>query len=304
MEFEVFEKTGVIDYLLLLHDIFGWCDKNNILRGPGRGSAAGSFALYLIGLTSVNPFDHNLNFTRFLSEARAKPKYIDGVMYADGKTMADFDGDISFLGRPKVIERLEKDFAGKTCKISTTQYLTGKMALKDTLKSYLGYHESEAKLVSGLVEAVFGKVESLDKAYSNHAELKKWADANPEGWRVAKSLEGLIRTSGIHASGMLISYYPIEEVMPTQLSDSDELVSAYDMDVALTAFVKADLLGLRTLDVIEECCKTAGFDHKKIDINDPAIYEYLQKNDNYYGLFQIEEGANQECRQESKTQKY
>lgn len=290
MEFEVFEKTGVIDYLLLLKDIFGWCDDFNVMRGPGRGSAAGSFSLYLIGLTNVNPFEHNLNFTRFLSEARAKPKWIDGVMHVDGKTMADFDGDISFLGRPSVIKRLEKDYAGKTCKISTLQYLTGKMALKDTCKIYLRYNETEAKFISDNIEVLFGKVKSLSDSYEGNPELKKWADSNPRAFSIAKMLEGLIRTSGIHASGMIISYYDILDVMPIQLSDSNEIVSAYDMNTALTIFVKVDLLGLRTLDVIEECCKQAMFSHKDIDINNPVIYNYFASTDNYLGLFQIESG--------------
>lgn len=290
MEFEVFEKTGVIDYLLLLKDIFGWCDSNNVLRGPGRGSAAGSFSLYLLGLTSVNPFEHSLNFTRFLSEARAKPKWVDGIMHVDGKAMADFDGDISFLGRPKVIERLERDYAGKTCKISTLQYLTSKMALKDTCKIFLRYSETDAKFISDNIEVVFGKVKSLASSYESSSELKKWVDCNKRAFEIAQMLEGLIRTSGIHASGMIVSYYDILDVMPMQLSDSDEIVSAYDMETALTVFVKVDLLGLRTLDIIEECCKQANFDHRKIDINDPVIYNYLASSDLYLGLFQIESG--------------
>lgn len=297
MEFEVFEKTGVIDYLLLLKDIFGWCDNNGVMRGPGRGSAAGSFSLYLIGLTNVNPFDHKLNFTRFLSEARAKPKYIDGIMYADGKTMADFDGDVSFLGRPKAIKRLEQDYAGKTCKIATLQYLTSKMALKDTLKIYLGYNESDAKAVSDNVESVFGRVEPLSETYNRSAEFRKWADEHPKAYKIALSLEGLVRTSGIHASGMLVSYYDILDVMPIQLSSSGEIVSAYDMNTALTVFVKADLLGLRTLDVVEEAIKainisnpTLNFSTDSIDINDQVIYDYLANCDRYQGLFQIESG--------------
>ncbi len=319
MEFAVFEKTGVIDYLLLLADIFLWCDKvgvpggpaEKIMRGTARGSAAGSFALYLIGLTKINPFRHDLNFTRFLSEARAKPKWIDGIMYCDGKTMADFDGDISFLGRPKVIERLERDYAGKTCKISTLQYLTGKMALKDTLKIYCRYTETDAKMVSDLVEAKFGKVRSLHETYHGNGkpkddpdyyagsdEFRKWADANPKAFKIAMGIEGLIRTSGIHASGMLISYYPILDLMPMQLSDSGEIVSAYPMDIALQVFVKADLLGLRTLDIVEACVKEINetfkpsppLDIDDVDIDDPAIYQYYTDSSRYLGLFQIEAG--------------
>ena len=292
MEFSVFEKTGVVDYLLLLRDIFGWCDKpeNNIIRGPGRGSASGSLALYLIGLTYINPLNHNLNFTRFLSEARAKPHYIDGVMYLDGKTMADFDGDISFLGRNKVIKRLEKDYHGKVCKIATSQYLTGKMALKDTLKSGFSYHDSDARTVTDLIESIFGKVKSLKDAYDSTPAFRDWADKNPEPFKIAQKIEGLYRTKGIHASGVLISFAPVETMMPMELSDSEEIVSGYDMDSALTMFVKGDLLGLRTLDVIEEASKVAGIDYKKINIHDQSIYDFFQRENQFYGLFQVEDG--------------
>jgi DNA polymerase III alpha subunit len=290
MEFGVFDKTGVIDYLLLLRDIFGWCDQNKIARGPGRGSACGSLALYLVGLTKVNPLDHNLNFTRFLSEARAKPHYIDGVMYLDGKTMADFDGDISFLGRDKVIKRLENDYSGKTCKIATSQYLTGKMALKDTLKSGFGYHDSDARAITDMIESVYGKVKSLTEAYNSSPSFKAWADKNPKIFKTAKKLEGLYRTKGIHASGVLISFAEINTMMPMELSDSNEIVSGYDMDSALTMFVKGDLLGLRTLDVIEEAAKVAGINSDKIDIHDKSIYDFFQNKTQFYGLFQIEDG--------------
>jgi DNA polymerase-3 subunit alpha len=291
-EFAVFEKTGVVDYLLLLRDIFGWCDKpeNDIPRGSGRGSAAGSLSLYLIGLTKVNPLDHKLSFARFLSQARAKPHYIDGIMYLDGKTMADFDGDISFLGRDKVIKRLEKDYHGKVCKIATSQYLTGKMALKDTLKSGFSYHDSDARTVTDLIESVFGKVKSLKDAYDSTPAFRDWADKNPNPFKIAQKIEGLYRTKGIHASGVLISYAPVDTMMPMELSDSEEIVSGYDMDTALTMFVKGDLLGLRTLDVVEEAAKVAGVEVDDIDINDPSIYNFFQTETQFYGLFQIEDG--------------
>lgn len=200
MEFGVFEKTGTIDYILLLMDVFLWCDKNSIIRGPARGSAAASFALYCTNLTHVNPLDYDLNFTRFLSEARVKPKIIDGIQYADGKSMCDFDGDIEYFGREKCIKRLEQDYEGKTCKILTLQYLTGKMALKDTVKSYLEYSESQALEIGSEIEVLFGKVDSVQKTYEKSKKFKEWANENPKAFEIAKKIEGLLRTSGIHAS--------------------------------------------------------------------------------------------------------
>jgi DNA polymerase III subunit alpha len=297
MEFDVFEKTGTTDYILLLVDVFGWCDKNGIARSPARGSAGSSFSLYCLGLIEINALEDNLNFPRFLSEARAKCKVIDGVKYLDGKSMADFDGDIDQFRREEVIKRLERDYAGKVCKISTAQYLTGKMALKDVLKIYKNYSEGAAKEVSDNIEVVFGKVKSLEESYKAGKAFRVWVDENKDCYNIARKLEGLYRTSGIHASGILVSYYDMGEYMPRELSATKEVVSGYSMDHALPICCKVDILGLRTVSFIKEACEIAGISKNDIDENDPAIYDFLEREDNYYGLFQIEEGATKEaCR--------
>lgn len=293
-EFLVFKKTNTIDYILFLMDIFLWCDKNNIPRGPGRGSAAGSLTLYILGLTSVNPLDYNLSFTRFLNEARAKTHIKDGVTYVDGKSFADFDGDISFLKRSDVIRRIEKDYPSKTCKILTLQYLTGKMALKDTVKSYLEYSEDQALEITSEIETLFGKVDSLSKTYEKKKKFKEWVDKNKETYDIARKLEGLLRTTGQHASGVLAGYYNLNEIIPMEAAASDEIVSGYDMEVALTISLKADLLGLRTLDLLQLCSEFTGINYKDIDINSKEVYDYFQRSTDFYGLFQIEEGATKE----------
>jgi DNA polymerase-3 subunit alpha len=296
MEFGVFEKTGTIDYILLLMDVFLWCDKNNILRGPARGSAAASFALYCTNLTHVNPLDFDLNFTRFLSEARVKPKIIDGIQYADGKTMCDFDGDIEYFGREKCIKRLEQDYEGKTCKILTLQYLTGKMALKDTVKSYLDYNETQALEIGSEIEILFGKVDPLSKTYEKSKRFKEWAGNNNEAFTIAQKIEGLLRTSGIHASGMLISYHKVNDILPMELSATGEIVSGYDMSDVLQISVKCDVLGLKTLTQIELCCNALGIKPEEINIHDKSIYDYyVQPHKAFFGLFQIEDGSTKEA---------
>ena len=293
-EFDVFDKTGTIDYILLLMKIFLWCDANNIVRGPARGSAGGSYALYLLDLIYINPLTHSLNFTRFLNEARAKPKYIDGILYVDGKTFADFDGDISNIGRGRLVENIEKEFHGKTCKILTIQYLTGKTALKDTIKSYLEYSEQDSLEITNNIESLFGKVDSLSKTLEKSKAIQKWIeeeDRNKEAFSIAKGIEGLIRGVGQHASGVFLSYFPVEDIVPTELSSKEnEIVSGYDMEVVLTLGLKADVLGLKTLDYIKTTADLVGIDFKKIDVNHQSIYDYFASNHLYYGLFQIEDG--------------
>lgn len=299
-EFEVFVKTGTIDYILLLMDIFLWCDDQDIPRGPGRGSAAGSFTFFILGLTNVNPLEHDLNFTRFLNEARAKTHYVDDILHVDGKSFADFDGDVSFARRGEIIRRIEKDYAGKTCKILTLQYLTSKIALKETVKSFLEYSETEALNVTDKIESVFGKVDSLDKTTAKSKFFKEWSEANAEAFSIAKQIESLFRTAGQHASGVLVSYYPLNDIIPMELAATDEVVSGYDMEVCLSISLKADVLGLRSLDVMKIASDLSGIKYHDINIYDESIYKYLQASGLFYGLFQVEEGLTKQVVQKVK----
>lgn len=293
MEFDVFVKTGVIDYILLLLNIFGWCDKNDIPRGVARGSAAGSFALFCLDLIRINALDHGLHFTRFLNEARVKPKTIDGVLYVDGSKTADFDGDISYLHRSRVLQHIDDEYRGRTAKISTVQYLTGKMAVKEALKSYLEYSEEEAREVTNNIEALFGKVQTISEAYEKSPKFKEFADENPKVIAIARKMEGLINAFGVHASGILISHSDIQQLIPLELSSNDKslsIVSGYAMEHALTVIAKIDALGLRTADLIDLVCKKVGIKSGDINVNDPSIYAFYEKSSDFYGLFQIEDG--------------
>src|SRR6478609_808796 len=84
MELEVFKELGFVDYVLLIWDIINFCHENDIPVGPGRGSAAGSLVLYLIGITNIDPIKNGLYFERFVSKSRAKRTVVDGITYLDG----------------------------------------------------------------------------------------------------------------------------------------------------------------------------------------------------------------------------
>lgn len=296
-EFEVFEKTGTHDYFLLLWDINRWCDQQGILRGVGRGSSGGSLAMFCLGITDINPLQYNLSFARFLSEARMKPKVIDGVIYVDGKTAPDVDSDYEYVRRPEVLKYIEDKYQGRTCKISTRLQLTGKTALKDALKAYLEYDETEAKRVTDLIESQYGAVESLEQALEKRKELREWVDEAPRhrtAFDIARAIEGLNVAKGQHPSGVFMSYAPLDGTMPLELSKTKDIVTAYDMNVAATLGLKGDYLGLRTLDIVRETCKHAGIKPSDINVNHSSIYEYLCKSDLYGGLFQISDGLSKQ----------
>lgn len=298
MEFSVFERTGIIDYILLVWDFLAWCDKNAIPRGPGRGSVNGSLACFCCDIVQVNPLRHNLNFTRFISEARARPKTIDGILYAVGKNLCDIDCDISYSQRTKLLDYIEGKYPGRTAKISNRIELTGKTALKDVLKVRFGYSDEEAMSVTGHIEAIFGKVESLEEAYERHKDFAAWVEAEPEhkrAFELAKQIAGAPVAHGVHASGVYIGYYPIDGHVPIELSKKGETVTSYEMTTIADIGAKVDFLGLKTVDVIDETCKLVGIKVGDIDVNDPSIYAFLGSSSLYYGLFQIEDGLTKEA---------
>lgn len=296
-EVAVLEKTGTIDYILLFWDLIRWCNQQGIPVGPGRGSVCGSMICFLLGITRINSLRYSLNFTRFLSEARVKPKVIDGVVYADGRAMCDIDVDFSISRRHEVKAYLDSKYPNRTAKISNITALSGKTALKEVLKTYLEWTDEDAKKVSDLIEVHFGKADKLADVLDKSKEYRTWVEADPshrDAHERALALEGLVTHKGVHASGLFLSFAPLDETLPVEISVDDEgeehLTTSYDMDTVAEIGVKADLLGLKTLDVIEETCRLVGIKSDDINVDHPSIYDFLGKSRLYYGGFQIETG--------------
>ena len=119
-ELETFEELGFTDYILLNWDILSYCHENDIPTGAGRGSAAGSLVLYLLGVTDIDPIPHGLFFERFVSKSRAKTvKDSRGKEFLVGSLLPDVDTDISYEKRQRVIEYIEEKHKGRTAKILT-----------------------------------------------------------------------------------------------------------------------------------------------------------------------------------------
>ena len=123
-ELDTLKDLGFIDYVLLVWDVINFCKKNDIPTGLGRGSAAGSIVLYLIGVTKIDSVKYGLYFERFVSKIRAKKQVVDGITYLDGSLMCDVDLDICYYNRQRVLQYLEEKFEGKTSKILTLNTLS------------------------------------------------------------------------------------------------------------------------------------------------------------------------------------
>jgi DNA polymerase-3 subunit alpha len=291
-ELKVINTGGFVDYIILIFDIIRFCKENNIPKGQARGSCAGCLILYLIGVTDVDSIKHDLYFERFLSEARIKKIEVGGEIFLDGSLVPDVDLDICRDNRARVVEYLLNKYKGKSCKLSTFATLTGKILIKECGKIVGEYSEQQMNEISALIPTLFGKVKTLDEAQEESEDFKAFCQNNPEVYRTAKKLSGLIKNKGSHASGYLISYYPTEKYIPLELGTDDEIVSAYDMNDASKVAIKVDLLGLDGVTLMSNICKRIGVDLYDLNYNDPSIYKACEDLITPYGLFQISGDCN------------
>ncbi len=291
-ELSLFEELGFIDYVLLNWDILNFCHENQIPTGPGRGSAAGSLVLYLIGVTKVDPIEYELYFERFVSKSRARKIVVNSQLFLDGSLLADVDNDIAYERRQEVIKFIEDKYKGKTCKILTLNTLSSKLCIKECGKIVGEMPESSVNEISDLIPKKFGKVGSLKASCEESEKFKEWAVENKKIFEIALKIEGLIKNTGVHPSGIAISHYQLEDIMPLQTTGDGDLVSGYDMNNVASLCVKFDILGLRTLSVIQDVCKQIGLDILSVDLKSQDIYQNLQNLIAPQGLFQIEADTN------------
>jgi len=292
MELEILDELGFVDYILLNWDIMDYCKRSCIPTGAGRGSAAGSLVLFLLGVTNIDPIKYELFFERFVSKSRAKKIKHNGEVFLDGSLLADIDNDISYDRRAEVIKYIEDKYEGKTSKILTLNTLSSKLCMKECGKIVEELSEMEVNQISDTIPKHFGKVAKLDVAYDESESFKSFADKHKKSYKIAKKLEGLIKNTGVHPSGISISYYSQGDIMPLQKTNDGALVSGYDMDDVASLSVKFDILGLRTLSVVNDVCHQIGIEASQIDPSDESIYAALACLQQPKGLFQIEADVN------------
>ena len=288
MELDILEELGFTDYILLNWDILYFCKYSKIPTGPGRGSAAGSLVLFLIGVTKIDPIENDLFFERFVSKSRAKSVQKDGITYLDGSLLADVDNDIAYEHRQKVINYIEKKHPGRTAKILTLNTLSSKLCIKECIKLVGEESEQDANRVSDTIPKKFGKVLSISDSYEESEDFKDWADKNEKVIKIAKKIENLNKNTGVHPSGIAISFDSISSICPTFVNSEGQKITGYDMNWVAELMVKFDILGLRTLSVIHDTANQINLNVDEIDINSEDIYLPLQDLKNPRGLFQIE----------------
>ena len=233
------------DYFLIIWDIVNWARLQDIAVGPGRGSAAGSMVAYCLGITGIEPLRYGLIWERFFNRGRL------------GK-LADIDLDFSKHRREEVIEYIKNRFGhDKVAKMVSFNTLATKAALKDTAKllGKAGMSFEEANLMTRFVE---DKVENLQDAVNSNDKLKEYSEKFPRLFDIAGKIEGCPKSSGKHASGIIISDEPFDTgCVPLRMDNKDKtLITEWDGDTLDSlGYLKADILGLSTMDVLHGIAK-------------------------------------------------
>ena len=166
------------------------------------------------------------------------------------------------------------------------------MLIKECGKIIAEKPEQEMTMISSLIPKTYGQVKDISEAYQEVEQFKEWCDQNKEAYQIALKLRDLIKNKGVHPSGVLLSYYDLETICPTEFSSDKEVVSSFDMNWASVFNIKLDILGLRSVSVVDNVCKSINIKIEDIDLNHESIYRNLQELKSPHGLFQIEAETN------------
>jgi len=282
-EIQIFKKKDFINYLMIISDILdGFVYASGGSTGAGRGSAAGSLILFIMDVTKIDPVKHDLMFERFLN--------------ADRKDPADVDIDIDSVTQKKV-EGYIKDRYGeeKVCHIINFAKFGAKTAVKDLCRIFkLDYNLSNA--LTGYFDTLRTDLpigEELDKTAKiaktqGNAKLVKFIEDNRDTFiELGSRLVGMVRQTGKHASGILISnkelansdlpIYKVKGEIVTGVQEGGD-----EREVSELGYCKLDLLGLITASVIKDSLNLAEGNHKLENIerelltsefDDEGVYE-------------------------------
>ena len=281
-ELDVIDEMGFAGYFLIVWDYIRWARDNGIAVGPGRGSAAGSLVAFALRITDLDPIEHGLLFERFLNPGR--------------KSMPDIDTDFSVRGRDAVVRYVtEKYGSDAVARIGTFGKLLARAVVRDAGR-VLGYTYGQVDRIAKMVpERPIGvKLEDALKAGSELAVSYETEEPTKQIVDTARPLEGLVRNEGVHAAGVVIAPGAVTDFLPVRIDDEGNVVTQLpDHDVEALGLLKMDFLGLRNLDVIEDCVSLIeGDTGERIDIDavaldDPATYQMLARGD-ALGVFQFE----------------
>jgi len=286
LELGVICSMGFAGYFLIVADFIQWAREHGVPVGPGRGSGAGSLVAFVLGITDLDPIEHDLLFERFLNPERV--------------SMPDFDVDFCMEGRDRVIEYVANKYGReRVSQIITYGTLAAKAVIRDVGR-VLGHNYGYVDKIAKLVPFEIGI--TLDKALEQEEELRRLYDGDPEVRELidlARALEGLARNAGTHAGGVVIAPSVLTDFTPLYCEEGSATpVTQFDKDdVEAAGLVKFDFLGLRTLTIIDWAVRDINaarvasgeppLSMGSLPMDDPATYQLL-KSCKTTAVFQLE----------------
>ena len=299
-EINIINSMDYASYFLIVSDYIKWAKNNLIPVGPGRGSGAGSLVAYCLDITDLDPIEFDLIFERFLNPDRI--------------SMPDFDIDFCEEKRDQVFEYLKSKYKNGVAHIITFGKLKARMVLRDVgrvLGLSYGHVDKICKMVPFDPSRPLTLQESIDREprfkeeVKNNIKVKKLLE-------LSLKLEGLNRNMATHAAGVVIAGEKLAEQFPLYVDHSSNLTlpsTQYDMYSSENAgLVKFDLLGLKTLTVIDNTVKrlklkNINLDISKINHSDEKVYSLLSTGETT-GLFQLESTGMREAIKQMKPNKF
>ena len=276
-ELSIIKDKSFASYFLVVEDMIRWAKENDIMVGPGRGSAAGSLVCYALGITDVDPIKYDLLFFRFINPER--------------NDFPDIDTDFEDRRRKEVKDYLKKKFK-YVASISTFTYFKDKGVIRDAARVFM--------VPLSDVNRAMKSIDTFED-FMDSPNTKEFRTKYPEVTWLAERLRGKIRSVGVHAAGVVVAKDDLRKYAPmeSRADASDDVsgripVVAYDMDtVADIGLIKLDALGLKTLSVISDTIRSVKDRTGKkiilseIPLDDQKVYKIF--NDGYTkGIFQAE----------------
>ena len=283
-ELGVIKTMGYVDYFLIVWDFINYARSQNIMVGPGRGSAAGSIVSYTLGITNIDPVRYNLLFERFLNPERV--------------SMPDIDVDFCYERRQEVIDYVVRKYGkDQVVQIVTFGTLAAKGVVRDVGR-VLDLPYAMCDSIAKMIPNDLGM--TLDKALTANPDLKKLYNEDEQVKYLidmSKRLEGLPRHTSMHAAGVVIGSRSIDEFVPLSRAADGTITTQFTMTtIEELGLLKMDFLGLRTLTVIQNAVRLAEKDYgikldmDHIDYSDKKVLESIGTG-RTEGVFQLESGG-------------
>ena len=294
-ELGVIRTMGYVDYFLIVWDFINYARSQNIMVGPGRGSAAGSIVSYTLGITNIDPVRYNLLFERFLNPERV--------------SMPDIDVDFCYERRQEVIDYVVRKYGkDQVVQIVTFGTLAAKGVVRDVGR-VLDLPYAMCDSIAKMIPNDLGM--TLDKALTANPDLKKLYNEDEQVKYLidmSKRLEGLPRHTSMHAAGVVIGSRSIDEFVPLSRAADGTITTQFTMTtIEELGLLKMDFLGLRTLTVIQNAVRLAEKDYgikldmDHIDYNDKKVLESIGTG-RTEGVFQLESSGMKSFMKELKPE--